>query len=417
MSFWSTYSTASIRGFQSTAGNAGPVVNATVIDAPANNQVYSFGYSVDIDSVGNFIITGGNHGPSTDRNSNVYIYTNNSGTWALQQSFIGNNTANIDGFGTSVAMNGAGNIVAVSAPDKNTNRGEVYIFTRTGNTWTQRANIVGTQAGGRFGDAIDINDAGDILLISQPYSNANGTCYLYASYGNANSWTQISNVSSPNSMPGRFGSHVSISKNANANVGNSLIYSVTNSTVIGGLTPTYGGGYVFANTTLLYANLPNSDINAYYSTSINGNGTIVTFAKPQYPTYTQRFGAIDVFVSNGSNYNYTQTLMAAGKTIDATYFGEFYGGIAIAKNNDEIFGTGRGNVTAGLPTFATNFNETSPNVWTQEIYFNQSETYISYFSTIRVSNSGNTIVVGSPLSIKPGPYPKGRGAITIFEIT
>ena len=124
----------------------------------------------------------------------VYIFTRSGGTWSQQAYLKASNTGNatwddgsVDGdqFGTSVAISGDGNTVAVGAitedsnasgsdgdqaDDSATSAGAVYVFTRTGTTWTQQTYLKApTPAeftnGDMFGYSIGLNADGNTLAV------------------------------------------------------------------------------------------------------------------------------------------------------------------------------------------------------------------------------------------------------------
>src|SRR5690606_8690459 len=74
----------------------------------------------------------------------VYIYTRTAGVWTLQATLTANDRAIGDLFGVALALDG--DTLAVSAPGADTaggtDSGAVYVFTRSGGTWTQQAKLV-----------------------------------------------------------------------------------------------------------------------------------------------------------------------------------------------------------------------------------------------------------------------------------
>ena len=120
----------------------------------------------------------------------VYVYSRTSDTeqWDDPNIFAGSDTDNVDFFGTDVALNTAGNILAVGASgraapttDSDSTTGEdsaqgtgaVYIFELEENgSWSQQALItpsgISDDNAIRFGASIDLNGAGDRLVAGAP---------------------------------------------------------------------------------------------------------------------------------------------------------------------------------------------------------------------------------------------------------
>ena len=130
----------------------------------------------------------GNQGDnSTYASGAVYVFVRQGDSWTQQAYVKASNTGQSDHFGASVALSRDGNTMAVSAHweksgangingDQADNSipqaGAVYIFTRTGTTWTQQAYVkasnTGTAApgdGDQFGYSIALSGSGDTLAV------------------------------------------------------------------------------------------------------------------------------------------------------------------------------------------------------------------------------------------------------------
>ena len=112
----------------------------------------------------------------------VYVWVRNGDTWT-EQAFIKASNPDIeDWFGVRVSLSGDGNTLLVGAQNEDSNAqgingdqtdnsateaGAAYIFTRTGNTWTQRAYLKGsnTEAFDEFGSATAITRDGKTLAL------------------------------------------------------------------------------------------------------------------------------------------------------------------------------------------------------------------------------------------------------------
>jgi len=119
----------------------------------------------------------------------VYVFAREDGTWVQRAYIKASNPGLLDHFGSSVALSGDGNTVAVAAhfessgatginADQNDDSvpqsGAVYVFARSGETWTQQAYIkasntgrvpVGNEIGDgdQFGYALALSADGDTL--------------------------------------------------------------------------------------------------------------------------------------------------------------------------------------------------------------------------------------------------------------
>ena len=126
--------------------------------------------------------------------------TRQSGSGFAQQAYIkASNTGGSPGpgltgdqFGYGVALSGDGNTLAVGAVFESSNAtginlnqtnnlasesGAVYVFSRTGETWTQQAYVKAsnTGAGDGFGETVALSDDGNTLAVGAPREDSNAT--------------------------------------------------------------------------------------------------------------------------------------------------------------------------------------------------------------------------------------------------
>jgi trimeric autotransporter adhesin len=158
----------------------------------ANDQ---FGFSVALSGDGNTLAVGapredsnaaGINGNQADDSANgagaVYVFTRSGGTWSQQAYVKASNTGANDGFGWSVALSGDGNTLAVGAVGEDSNAtgingdqaddsansaGAVYVFTRSGGTWSQQAYVKASNTGGDdiFGSHVALSGGGNTLAV------------------------------------------------------------------------------------------------------------------------------------------------------------------------------------------------------------------------------------------------------------
>jgi hypothetical protein len=112
----------------------------------------------------------------------AYVWARTGNTWTEQAFLKASHPDMEDWFGVRLAISGDGNTLAVGAQNEDSKAqgiggdeldnsahesGAVYLFTRTGNTWTQAAYIKGsnTEAFDEFGSAIALNRDGTMMVI------------------------------------------------------------------------------------------------------------------------------------------------------------------------------------------------------------------------------------------------------------
>jgi hypothetical protein len=125
------------------------------------------------------------------------VYVRSGTTWTQQQRLVQSGVPIDQGFGYYVAI--SGDTVLVGAPDRDTGTadpGAAYVFVRSGGVWTQEQRI---QAGDqsphdRFGRCLSI--AGDTAVISSPLDDDRGqdagAVYVFTRTGST--WSQLRKI-------------------------------------------------------------------------------------------------------------------------------------------------------------------------------------------------------------------------------
>ncbi len=200
----------------------------------------------------------------------VYVFTRSGTTW-MQEAYVkASNTGAGDRFGQSVSLSGstlavgsrweASNAIVVNgnqADNSAPSAGAVYVFTRSGVTWTQEAYLkpTNTASGDEFGYAVDLDV--DTLAISSRLNDLtasnSGAGYIFVRSGVT--WTQEAFIKASN--PGaddQFGASVALS-------GNSVVFGApledSSATTIGGIQADEaavdaGAAYVFTRSGMVW---------------------------------------------------------------------------------------------------------------------------------------------------------------------
>ncbi|HWO18043.1 MAG TPA: DUF4215 domain-containing protein [Kofleriaceae bacterium] len=215
-----------------------------------------FGQSVALSADGSTLAVGANYedsgatgigGRQTDNSAEnagaVYVFTRSGTTWSQQAYVKASNTDAGDYFGCSVALSADGSTMAVGAiyeasaatgidgdPTNNSagSAGAVYVFTRSGTTWSQQAYLKAsnTDAGDQFGESVALSADGSTLTVGA-WSEASavtgiggnqadnsavdaGAVYVFTHSGAK--WSQQAYLKASNTGAGdRFGSSIALS--------------------------------------------------------------------------------------------------------------------------------------------------------------------------------------------------------------
>ncbi|HEY7932814.1 MAG TPA: hypothetical protein VID48_03225 [Solirubrobacteraceae bacterium] len=161
-----------------------------------------FGYSVALSGDGNTALIGARYDtPNPNEAGGAWVFTRSGSTWTQQGGKL-NGTGHAgetlfdhisEGeFGASVALSADGDTALIGAPRDNYNNGAVWVFTRSGTTWTQQGEKLtgtGETGEGMFGTMVALSAEGKTALIGGPADNGHaGAAWVFTRSGST--WTQ-----------------------------------------------------------------------------------------------------------------------------------------------------------------------------------------------------------------------------------
>ncbi len=369
MTFVSTYSGASIRGWQSSTGFPTYTESQVLLPNISNPNVNEFGSSLDLSNDGNYLIVGETEftGPGYTCGK-AYVYNRDiiSNNFTLQQE-IAPNVYNGNAwwqFGAASKINYIGTTAAIGAPEYNTPTnatGATFIFERTGVTWNEQTILLPNDANSQnMGLAIGMNYTGDMIAVGagdNQFNNQSGAVFIFTKSGNT--WTKTQKLKA---------------------------------------TPTANGqqfGY-FSDTTISVS----QDANANYIAvgapgDFTGQGSVVVFNKSGN-TYVQQ-QRIPRPAGGGSGF---------GRTVAINE----YGNILLAGCS------GEGETTTAGRTFV--FNRTG-NTWSlnQTILPSVSSVYDAFGAAVAINSSGNIAFISDTNYLTTGNTSTQQGATYVFELT
>ena len=266
------------------------------IDGPDTNN--KLGWSVSLNSDGNIVAIGvkfGDEGGVSSGETRVYEYDSSSTSWILIGGVIGGEAAG-DESGTSVSLNGTGDMVAIGALLNNGTsgsssdyRGHARIFKYNGIDWVQLGNdIDGQAANDEFGYSVSLSKYGNNVAIGSKN----------------NSYTQVYNIQLINQIGSNIsgqtravsmnnsGTRIAIGiPSENSNTGQTRIYEWSG-TSWGQL-----GGDIDGEVT---------DDQSGYSVSLNSSGNIVAIGAPYNGGSGANSGHTRIYQYNSSSTSWGQ---------------------------------------------------------------------------------------------------------------
>ena len=353
------------------------------------------GTSVAVSADGNTAIVGGSGDISSQ--GAVWVYTRSGSTWTQQgDKLVG--TGSVGEFvyqGFSVSLSADGNTAMVGGYGDNSNMGAAWVFTRSGSTWTQQGNkLVGTGSVGATvyqGNSVSLSADGNTALVGGYGDNSNqGATWVYTRSGST--WTQQGNKLVGTGSVGEFvyqGFSVSLSGDGNT-------------AIVGGSNNNYGQGAAWLFTRsgstwtqqggkLLGAGTVGTDVRQGCSVSLSADGSTAIVGGSN-DNYTQ--GAAWVYAPNMMMGGWAQQ---GNKLVGTDNTGTAYQGSSVSLSADgstAIVGGMGDNSNKGAVWVYTRSGQT----WSQQdsklVGTGSVGANVKQGCSVSISADGNTAIVG-----------------------
>ena len=144
-----------------------------VLQASDRQDQTQLGYACELSTDGNYLIGGAlrDKDATTTHVGAAYIFNRSGSTWTQQAKLKPSNLTSSANFGQLVDMSSNGDYVVVSAPQDfapNNHAGSIYIYHRSGSTWTLQSGIDNPRGvqNDQFGLSVTMSGAGDVVITS-----------------------------------------------------------------------------------------------------------------------------------------------------------------------------------------------------------------------------------------------------------
>ena len=341
-----------------------------------------FGFSVDVDD--DTMVVGARFANGTGTNQgSAYIFIRSGDSWTQQAELPAPDAADFDHYGQSVGIDG--DTVVIGSPldnDPVPNQGSAYVFVRSGTTWTQQAKLTATTptAQALLGQSIAID--GDTIAAGAPGQGDTSTSAAYVFTRTGTTWTQQAELA-PAAGVG-IGQTIDVD-------GDTMVLGAPQGGINGALGALTGSAYVFARTGTTWtqqANLIPSDptIGDQFGWSVAVDGTTIV-AGARFDD----LGSAYVFTRTGNTWSEEAKLIADdGVTGDQLGFSVDIDGDAIVAGADLADGIAQ---EQGAAYFYTRTGST----WTQQTKLTATNPAGSDRFATSISLSNGTVVAGAPL--------------------
>jgi hypothetical protein len=207
-------------------GNAPPTVfsrsstvwteQATLSASGASGHFDNLGHAVALSADGHTALVGD---PTQNEQAGAaYVFTGSGSTWTQQAELTGSDEMQGWNFGASVALNANGQTAIIGAPAPGA--GSAYVFADSDSTWTQQSELTPDDQevksfDGWFGDAVALDSEGNVALVGAPWAEEDfGAVYAFA--GEGSNWGQLGEFVLANATPyDYFGDAVALNGEGN----------------------------------------------------------------------------------------------------------------------------------------------------------------------------------------------------------
>ena len=338
-----------------------------------------FGYSVAID--GDTMVVAA-HKEGSQKGA-AYVFTRSGTSWSQQAKLVASDAQTSDRFGYSVAIDGDTIVVGAYLEDTGAgNAGAVYVFTRSGTSWSQQAKIQTPNAvsGDQFGQYVSIDGDTIVGWALEWAAGSLGAVYVFTRSGTT--WSQQAEIQSSDIQAGdQFGQSVSID-------GDTMVVGAWYEDTGGS---NAGAVYVFTRSGTSWsqqAKLQSSDIQAsdYFGTSVAIGGNTIVVGAYGEDTGGNAAGAAYVFTRSGTTWSQQAKLQSSDIQASDSI------GISVEIEGDTLV-VGAYNDASGAG--AAYVFTRSGTTWTEAKKLVASDAQASDYFGISVDISSNTVVAGA----------------------
>lgn len=356
------------------------------VHEPVQSAGDMFGLSVSLSSNGKTAVIGAE--ATSGWTGAAYVFkANKKGAWKLAASLTASDGQMFDDFGTSVAISGDGTTVAVGATGTHNLAGSIYVFTGSGKTWKQKAELTAKdgQIADSLGWSLALSGTGTTLLSGAIQSDSDpGKAYVFRA-NKSGRWRQAAELTASDGVAGdQFGYTVSLASN-----GHAAAISATERDP-GAVYVFTGSGAKWSQQAELTAGDGTAGDNFGAGLAISGDGSTVVVGADLHSAHAEDDGVAYIFAGSGGSWSQTAELTSAADEANA-YFGR---SASINANGSKVVvgASGQDDVTGAAFVFASR-----GGTWVQkaELTASDGQSEDDLGGSVSMSGSGATVLVGA----------------------
>jgi len=296
---------------------------------------------------GTIVAGSSRHTISGQTRGSAYVFAGSGSSWTQQAELTASDGQAKDFFGCSVGVSGSTVVVGAYGDDlvdgSNADEGSAYVFVRSGTTWSQQAKLTASDAAGAdfFGQKVAVS--GDTAAVAAPNANAlgadSGAVYVFVRSGTT--WSQQAKITpADGTVNDAFGHSLALE-------GDTLVVGADQHT---GAAPNSGVAYVFARSGTTWSQqgeLAASDAaaNDAFGKSVSLSGGMVVVGASQRSDAGAASGAAYLFGRAGVTWS-QRAKLTAGDASPLANFGQSvaisHGVVLVGASGDNGIGTASG---------------------------------------------------------------------------
>ncbi len=281
----------------------------------------------------------------------VYVFRRSGDTWSQSQKLVSSDGLAGDDFGFAVRLEGTTALIGAPYADLGSNgsQGAAYVFTETAGTWTQTQKLVASdgQANELFGEAIALEGSRALISAFQGAHNGVHPGVVYAFNASGGSWSEGAKLVASDAADGdQFGGVVALS-------GSNAIISAMGATI--GANARQGAAYIFSDSggnwseqAKLAAPDGIANDNLGYSVALNDGIALIGAPFVMVDSLPAQ-GAVYRFVEDGGAWGFDQKITASDGGVPAFF------GWSVTLNDDGMMigAVGRNGMTGAAHVYTS----------------------------------------------------------------
>ncbi|WP_375758446.1 hypothetical protein [Corallococcus exercitus] len=352
-------------------------------------------------------VPGSNTAPFLDGGA-AYVFVRSGSTWSEQAKLTASDAAEGVAFGASVAI--SGDTVIISDPNRDVGAGAVYVFVRSGTTWSEQGRLTPSdlEAGDQLGFSLALS--GDTAIVSAFRDDSEagentGAVYVFVRSGST--WSEQAKLTASDAAElEEFGFAVAFS-------GDTTFISAPNADTEAG--ENAGAVYVFVRSGTTWseqAKLTASDAaegDLFGRSVALSCDTAIVGAEGVDTEAGENAGAAYVFVRSGTTWNEQARLTASDAAASDSL------GTSVALRGDTaIVGAPFDDTAAGTDAGSAYVFVRSGTMWSEQARLTASDAAEGDLFGLSMEFSGDTLVIGAPADDTPAGENAGSAYVFVL---